>query len=265
MNNLPKSATPVASLPEKEQPRIFAMGDIHGHYDELQTLFQTLRSEAKLDLRKDHLVLLGDLVDAGPKTKDVVQWCFDMKATWPETFHPLKGNHDDMFVDALKYDCARYSRRVWYDQGGEASLDSYVVSTSEDHDHIENNVVDIPEEHMYFLEALPAYWETDKYFFVHAGVPPISLDVIREEMRKEKPDPVLVDHLLWIRGDFYNSNFQWEKKIIFAHTPFESHKTGFWEPYVRDTMIGINTMPRNDGKLTAVELPEEKFYFQPKL
>lgn len=248
-----------------EKTRIFAIGDIHAHVKELQALLHTLREQAHYNPINDHLVLCGDLVDAGPDAKAVIEWCMTYKKLYPETFHPLKGNHDDMFVDALKYDHKRYPFRTWYQQGGQATLESYTVSTSADHEHIEKHVIDIPKEHLNFIDSLPIFWETEKYFFVHAGVPPISLSEIRTEMFKEEPDSELVDHLLWIRGDFYNSDFQWEKKIIFAHTPFESHKTGFWEPYVRDTMIGINTMPRNDGKLTAVELPEEKFYFQTKL
>lgn len=247
------------------QPRVFAIGDTHAHYKELMALLDTLKTEASYNPSVDHLVLLGDLVDTGPSTKELIEWCMAYQKQYPNTFHPLKGNHDDMFVDATKYGCKRYQPGVWYTQGGAQTLQSYESTTQKEENGDEITEVIIPEEHVNWLEDLPLFWENDDYFFVHAGVPPVWLSEIREELAKEESDPELVDHLLWIRGDFYNSPFEWEKKIIFAHTPFDSHDTGFWEPYVKETLIGINTMPRDDGKLTAIELPSEQFYFQKKL
>jgi serine/threonine protein phosphatase 1 len=238
--------------------RIFAIGDVHGHYNELQALFQTLRKEKKLNLKKDLLILLGDLVDSGPNVKEVVEWSMHMKELFPDTFHVIKGNHDDMLVDCLRYKGKDYDPNWWLRDSGyaRATLASYGGN------YVNPNV---PQEHIEFLDDLPLFITTDDYFFVHAGVPPVSLSEIEAEVMKDKPDPELLNHLLWIRGDFYNSPFEWEKKIIFAHTPFDNHKTGFFEPYVRETMIGINTMPRNEGKLTALELPLETFTFQEKL
>jgi serine/threonine protein phosphatase 1 len=65
--------------------------------------------------------------------------------------------------------------------------------------------------------------------------------------------------MLWIREPFIYSNFPWEKQVIFGHS---AHK----EPVVMDNKIGIDTMWHNHGKLTAVELFDDrthKFYFQP--
>lgn len=245
--------------------RIFAIGDIHGHYDELMKLLDKISVEANYDPEVDHLVFCGDLVDVGPDSRKVVEWCMKYKEQYPTTFHPIKGNHDDMMVDSCKYNCAKYDPGLWFTQGGEENLDSYINSEGKFTE--ENKEVVIPKEHINWLEELPVKWESKEYFFVHGGVPPLSLHDIKKALYDEQKLGLrkMEYTLMWEREKFYGSNFHWEKKIIFAHTGFESRKTGFWEPFVRDTMIGINTMPRNDGKLTCVQLPEEVFFFQSKL
>ncbi len=233
--------------------RIFAIGDIHGHYDELQGLLDTLWEQPCFDIKVDHLVLLGDLVDSGKDSRKVVQFAMGMKQSHPKTFHPLRGNHDDMLVDALRYDCKEYDKDWWlYDSGyADATATSYMMKNFEMKEKF-------PKDHLDFLEALPTHWETDNYFFCHAGVRP---GIPLEKQSKED--------LIWIRHEFYKSDYDWGKKIIFAHTPFTDHtnmnpETNEYEVYQKDTMIGINTMPRNEGKLTCVMLPDEKFFYQKK-
>lgn len=252
--------------------RIFAIGDVHGHFTELQNLLEQLREKASYTPDTDHLVLLGDLVDAGPKSRNVIEWCIDYQKKYPDTFHPLKGNHDDMMVDALKYKCKKYQNPdVWITQGGYETLLSYkkdpnrtLAPIYDDEGNIigqeDKDEVEVPKEHLDFLDSLPLYWWPDKseYFFCHAGVPPEPLSQF------DPDDPQTQDALIWIRGDFYNSPIYFGRKIIFAHTPFESHKTGQFEPFVKENMIGINTMPRDEGKLTAIRLPEEDFFFEKK-
>lgn len=71
--------------------KIFAFGDIHGNLDG----FLSLLSKLPINLDEDHLVLLGDLVDSGPKVRQLVDWCIDFQKDHPNTFHPLKGNHEE--------------------------------------------------------------------------------------------------------------------------------------------------------------------------
>lgn len=247
---------------EEQQPRIFAIGDIHGHRQELVALKEKIIEEARYDPWKDDLVILGDLVDAGPDSKGVIEYLMEWQRMFPETVHILKGNHDNMMVDALKYECKQYQKDWWLFDSG------YADKTFASYGKKNYETDGIPQEHLDWLDALPIYWETDAYFFCHAGVPPAPLSEIVANLKSENPDPELQEHLIWIRGDFYNSSFEWEKKIIFAHTPFPEYKgpgdTQF-EPMIKDTMIGINTMPRDEGKLTCIELPSERFYFQKRL
>lgn len=230
--------------------RIFAIGDIHGHYDELIHLLDVLEREANFTLDKDHLVLLGDLVDSGSKSFDVVDWCMDTSKMFPDTFHPLKGNHDDMMVDWIKFGGVDYQPGWWQREYGQPTIKSYLEYPPA-----------LLERHVNYLDELPLFWwpENCGYFFCHAGIPPAPLSEFDED------DPKTKNALLWIREEFYNSNIDFGRKIVFGHSAFEDHtnmdpEVVKFAPYVRGNMIGLNTMPRNFGQLTAVELPLEKFY-----
>lgn len=74
--------------------RDFVVGDIHGCYDQLMDLLK----EIKFDFAKDRMFAVGDLVDRGPKSKDVLELLYE---PW---FHSVIGNHDYRFIcycDAL--------------------------------------------------------------------------------------------------------------------------------------------------------------------
>lgn len=230
--------------------RTFAIGDIHGHYDQLIQILAKIEQEANFSLENDHLVLLGDLVDVGPDTKKVLDFCIDHKARHPETFHPIRGNHDDMMIKALK-DPTSQDAAWWLENYASPTLASYGGS-----------VADVPQAHIDFLDALPyCYWPEDsEYFFVHGGLPPrLNLSEL------DPDDPETQQQMLWIRSEFYNSDFDWIRKIIFGHTPFDDHTNMNpdvvrYVPLVKDNLIGINTLPRNQGRLTCIQLPDEVFF-----
>lgn len=65
--------------------RTIIIGDVHGCYDELnQLLVHELRFQ-----REDRVILLGDLVDRGPKSHEVLRFAEAFK------FEVILGNHDE--------------------------------------------------------------------------------------------------------------------------------------------------------------------------
>ncbi len=52
--------------------KLFAIGDIHGHFAELTALMTTLRTDAGLEDLSDTVVFLGDFVDGGRQSRQVV-------------------------------------------------------------------------------------------------------------------------------------------------------------------------------------------------
>lgn len=231
--------------------KLFAVGDIHGHFAELTELFETLFNQAGLKPESDTVVFLGDYVDGGPTTKQVVEQLIAWQEQYPHWVF-LKGNHEDLMLDALVYNFKKYGDYyIWWNQGGRATAHSYLPTDASNYDRaIMQPKEFIPTEHLSWIHGLPLTYALAGYQFVHAGFAPrIGLGGQTEE------------DMLWIREAFINSDWDFDgMRVVFGHTPFH-------EPVVMPNKIGIDTMFHNYGKLTAVELDtlnpwsEPRFYF----
>jgi serine/threonine protein phosphatase 1 len=231
------------------RPQLFAIGDIHGHFQELTGLMQTLYHQADLQPQRDTVVFLGDIVDGGPDVCNVVTWCMTMAARYPHWIF-LKANHEDLMLDALLFHSRVYgSYNLWWGQGGQATAQSYLPNDASTYERAIMQPRDyIPLAHLVWLAARPLYYETARYVFVHAGLRPgVPLS---QQHRQD---------LLWIRDAFIESDADFGgKQVVFGHTPMKA-------PLVMQNKIGIDTMGLDRGQLTAVELsgPEPVFYHQP--
>lgn len=72
--------------------RDFAVGDIHGCFTALQSALDSIGFDSTVD----RLFSVGDLVDRGPESEDAEEW---ISRPW---FHPVKGNHEQMAIDAAR-------------------------------------------------------------------------------------------------------------------------------------------------------------------
>ena len=207
--------------------KIFAIGDIHGSADKLSTLMEKI----PIDYTKDILVFIGDYIDRGPGSFEVVDYLVELKQNHPDIVF-LKGNHEDMLQKYL----AGTDRFTYLFNGGQQTLDSYLNRQNK------SEFSPIPSDHLEFYKSLVLHHQTEDYIFVHAGVrPKIPLD-------KQKPEEIL-----WIREDFIHSKSDFGKRVIFGHTPFS-------EPLVQPNKIGIDTGAVYGNLLTCVQLPELVFF-----
>src|ERR1700741_1390119 len=74
--------------------RTFAVGDIHG---ETEHLFKVLGALPPLD-EEDTLVFLGDYVDRGPRSKQVVDFIRGFAKEKKAKVVALRGNHEDAWL-----------------------------------------------------------------------------------------------------------------------------------------------------------------------
>lgn len=243
--------------------RTFVIGDIHGCYDELVALTKNLILKAGMQPKKDRLVFLGDYVDRGLKTRQVIEQLIEWKEKYPH-WQMLYGNHEDLMLDALVYKGQIYhSYDLWWMQGGKETAYSYVPENRSAYEKAITSVLDsIPAEHLDWLRNLPYYFEDENYFYVHGGVlPETSLEEVKSYLDEGGFNDVK-KAVIWARYEFIEANDDWGKKIIFGHTA-ESPK---FMPIVKKNKIGIDTAPNAlNGRLTALELPVEKFWFQEHL
>lgn len=204
---------------------IFAIGDIHGTIDKLKKLMD------KIDIHQDDtLVFIGDYIDRGPKSYEVVDYLIHLKKQIQKVVF-LKGNHEDMFEKYLH----GIDPHIFLSNGGQHTLESYLMNRS-------SIPPLIPDAHREFYQSLVLFFETEQFIFVHAGMK--ENIPIREQN---------IEDLLWIRGNFIYSDYNFDKIIVFGHTPFI-------EPLVLPNKIGIDTGAVYGNKLTCVKLPDIKFY-----
>ena len=134
--------------------RLFAIGDIHGCNVALRTLIEAI--DPKPD---DTIVVLGDVIDWGPDSRDCVQQLIDLSGRCQ--FILVRGNHEEMLCAALE---SQSELRYWLNFGGDETLKSYPYRGGDE-------IID--REHVRFLKTRALdYHETDEFIFVHANYDP---------------------------------------------------------------------------------------------
>ena len=78
------------------EKQIFAVGDIHGCFDKLKALLDKI----PFDPQRDTIVFLGDYVDRGPSSYEVVEFLIELKKNCENAVF-LKGNHEEMLEACL--------------------------------------------------------------------------------------------------------------------------------------------------------------------
>lgn len=105
----------------------------------------------------DLVISVGDLVDRGPKSKQVLEWFMNN----PTKAVAIYGNHEDMMVQYCKDPHDSLNRSMWLNNGGKATLKSFET---------EAGVADVPVELIEWLEKCPLWWKNDELLISHAPV-----------------------------------------------------------------------------------------------
>ncbi|TWT12984.1 metallophosphoesterase family protein [Reyranella sp. CPCC 100927] len=221
--------------------RVYAIGDIHGRLDLLQALHEQIAADCRARPHEgsDTIVYLGDYVDRGPSSREVIDCLLDAPLPGFAAIH-LMGNHEEAmlrFLDDVE------AGPAWVSFGGEATLLSYGVRRTPNtlgrqrfEDMRRQFAAKIPERHVGFLRGLRLSYESGDYFFAHAGVRPgVAISA-------QQPQD-----LLWIRNAFLSSDVDHGKVVVHGHTPTDA-------PEIRHNRIGIDTCAFASGVLTCLVL-----------
>lgn len=194
---------------------IYAIGDTHGHLDQLLEQIALIESDGGKDAR---IVFLGDYVDRGPDSRGVIEH-LARGLVEGRNWICLKGNHDRMFEwfleDELRHDPHLWMGYHWlHDRiGGVATLASYGIDVPSDirfEDLHAKAKAAVPQGHIAFLRGLKPYFQENELLFVHAGLRP---GVALEDQSE--------DDLVWIRDGFleHRGSFPW--LVVHGHTALE--------------------------------------------
>ncbi len=219
--------------------RVYAIGDVHGRFDLLVELGESIRADLADDPPEGSVeIYLGDYVDRGPDACSVIEWLRSENAACDKRIC-LKGNHEDIF---LQFIVDPGIVEYWRGLGGFETLFSYgvqppVARTGEamlaSHEQLMRV---LPAEDVQFLQSLTLYAGFGDYLFVHAGLRPgVPLE------KQGEAD------LIWIREPFLTSTHDFGQIVVHGHTPGDA-------PDIRGNRINIDTGAYLTGCLTCLVL-----------
>jgi serine/threonine protein phosphatase 1 len=205
--------------------RMFVCGDIHGCLDELEARLRV----AGFDKSRDRLYALGDLVDRGPKSADVVRL---LDEPW---FFSIKGNHEVLMEEANKGNAEMHicNGGGWFAQLNQSERDALVF-------RVENLPI-----------AMTVTTPTGrKIGLVHADIPGDDWD----EFMRTIETPQVQDYAMWTRNRVHSAKngryvapIKGIDHVYFGHTPLK-------EPIHTANMSWIDTGCFATGALTVEEL-----------
>lgn len=226
----------------------FAVGDVHGRADLLAELQQGISREAsRLGASNPKVVYLGDYVDKGPSSRQVLDLVLDGLPNFER--QALMGNHEDMLRSFLDGPTDRGALK-WFRNGGSVTLASYGIEIG-----TRDFMSDLAGVRDWLLDVMPSahreailgnagafllLHEDARAIYVHAGLRP-EVDLGRQDRHD----------LLWIRDDFLESPHDWGKLVVHGHTP-TSHG-----PDSLPNRVNLDTGAYATGALTAVVLDGE--------
>lgn len=238
-----KAKTDYARVPSGT--RVYAIGDVHGRADLLKRTFARIdRHHAGHPVHRVIEVMLGDYIDRGPQSHDVVALLAARRRDRRTVC--LMGNHETYLLDFLSDPTLL---DMWQRYGGLETLLSYGLApslkpSSGEQIELANALNDrLPQAHYDFLTTLPLHFTCGDYFFTHAGVRP---GIALADQR--------ADDLLLIRDEFLLHEGMFEKVIVHGHTPVN-------DPEIHDNRINIDTGAFASGKLTCLVLENDDISF----
>lgn len=226
---------PTGTIPSGQ--RVYAIGDIHGRLDLLDQALRLIEADDRArGETRTQLILLGDLIDRGPQSAQVVARALELRNASPQSRF-LLGNHEEVFLKALHGDQKALS--FFIKIGGRETILSYGISESDYQaaDYPELLALlqaAVPDEHRVFLESFEDLIEIGDYAFVHAGVRP------GQPLAAQRPSD-----LRWIRHEFIEHAAPFSRIIVHGHTITP-------EVEIRPNRIGIDTGAYASGVLTAM-------------
>lgn len=217
--------------------RVIVVADIHGDNEKFRMALKSI------SLKKvDKLILLGDLIDRGKKSKDVLDTILLLKDTGFKDIIIIRGNHEQMLLDSIENSDNEY---IWLKNGGDKTLQSFRVNYSNQ----------IPQKYVDLIRSSIYYYEFLDFIFVHAGL----------NFEQENPFND-IKTLLWTRNmslsDYKKSKLR-NTKIIHGHSPIK--RTEIIENFKKIEILNLDNGVYFDdeeyGKLTIADLTNKTLHF----
>lgn len=223
--------------------RVYAIGDVHGCLDLLQDILFKIQTHSNISPDRDtHIILLGDLIDRGPQSCQVVEYFLNTPPTFG-TFHFIKGNHEEVLIRIFGGDGTPLN--MWLAHGGWQTIKSYGGTPRDFRDLSATDSINllrelIPSAHIDFFRSFEDGIEFGDYFFTHAGI---------------RPGVALADQtgrdLRWIREGFLDNDSDFGSVIVHGHTISD-------DVTIKANRVGVDTGAYASGTLSAFWIDESE-------
>ena len=170
--------------------RLFAISDIHGCF---RPFYELVVDIIKLT-KSDRLILLGDYIDRGEQSKEVIDFIIDLQKEGFD-IKALIGNHEQMLVDSYYEPDLMH---LWSLNGGLSTLQSFGIA----------DIREIDGHYLEFFNSLDYYLNLGKVIFVHAGFDDFAPDPFSDKQS-----------MIWECSLSYQNPLLSGKTIIHGHRP----------------------------------------------
>lgn len=219
--------------------RKFVITDIHG----CAKTFKAILEKVKFS-DKDSLYILGDMINKGPRSKQVLDHIMRLYAS--QSVVILRGNHEQVFLDQLER--KKLSKR-FKQIDGMATLKSFGVK----------HVKEIPGRYLKFIKKTTLSEVQGRYIMVHAGLDFSQKDPLSANTKQYK-----------IRNWYKNIDYEWlgDRIILHGHSPITKHRVKFQAAHIEinkylDLDAGcVYTDKKGKGRLAIFEMDTQSITFQ---
>ena len=209
----PTAGTKAVALSYQSLPNdgrsLYVVGDIHGSAGLLRRIEAAIMAD--MNGQPAQLVLLGDLIDRGPDSAEVLDHML-RRPPAGLTRYAILGNHEAMFLRFLENPA---QAGAWLNFGGRETLASYGIDphkfaalpAKQQRQQIDAN---IPAVHRNFLADLPAILTWGDVIFVHAGFDFAAPIAAQSE-----------DTILWARAPTARERLPRGTILVHGHFPID--------------------------------------------
>ena len=223
--------------------RVYAIGDVHGEFELFCEMLEKINQDNKsLDDAQTVILLLGDMIDRGPKSRQVLELLQQFHTT-SSGLVVLLGDHEEMMLASAKG--VEVAQRLWMKKGGRQTLESYGVDVAQfvratPQERADQIVSAVGETTLAWLGSRPLSYRSGDYYFCHAGIRPGT-----ELGRQRKRD------LLGIGAEFLASDRDHGAMIVHGHAEVRGAE-------ISHNRINLDTAAYRTGKLSAIGLEGSK-------
>lgn len=195
---------------------LFVIGDVHGCYATF------LKMIDRWDRKTEILIQLGDLIDRGNGSPEVVKLARHLKKAYADQAVFIKGNHEYEMIEHI----TNPPNNNWLKQGGSETMHQYLAAGRDIKDDVR------------WLQTMPLYWGNDHIFISHAGI----------SEKANRPFHETSEYgILWNRSPLKDI----QKLQIIGHTPCD------WPIYDKQSNSwNIDTAAVFGNQLTGMKLKQ---------